>query len=134
MSEATATKMQPRGKKILVLLGLAACLSAILLVRSQPVVNWFMARQLLTEADANKRIVLINTSLAYDPQFWNSRYLRSALLAKSKYEREFIADLLFDRLGTNAVDGLRELAQNEKSASAQSNALAVVSLIEAFEK
>lgn len=90
--------MKPRLKKMLVLFGLAVCLVADLSVRSEPVVNWLMARELLSEADPNKRIVLINTSLAGDPQFWNPRYLRCALLAESDYERRFIADLLF--LGT----------------------------------
>jgi len=122
--------MKPRLKKTLVLLGLAVCLVAVLSVRSQPIVNWFMAQKLLSEADANKRIVLINTSLAYDPQFWNPRYLRCALLAESDHERKFIADLLVERLGTNAVVELLGLIENEKSPSARSNGLAVLPLVE----
>lgn len=126
--------MKPRLKKTLVLLGLAACLVAVVSVRSQPIVNWFMARKLLSEADANKRIVLINTSLAYDPQFWNPRYLRCALLAESDQERKFIAGLLLERLGTNAVVELRGLIENEKSPSERSNGLAVLPLLETSRK
>ncbi len=121
--------MNTRLKKTLVLLGLAACLVAALSLRSEPVVNRFMAWRLLSEADANKRIVLINTSMAYDSQFWNPRYLRCALLAASDHERKFIADLLRERLGTNAVVELRELLENEKSPLARSNGLAVLSLL-----
>jgi hypothetical protein len=89
-----------------------------------------MARKLLSEEDGNKRIVLINTSLASDPQFWNPRYLRCAALAESDHERRFIADLLLERIGTNAVVQVRELVESEKSPSAQSNGLAVLSLMD----
>jgi hypothetical protein len=123
--------MKPRLKKTLVLLGFAVCLIAVLAVRSQPIVNWFMAQKLLSEGDANKRIVLINTSLAYDPQFWNPRYLRCALLAESDHERKFIADLILERFGTNAVVELRGLIENEKSPLARSNGLAVLPFLQA---
>lgn len=122
--------MRPRVKSALALFAFAVGLATILSMPSEPNLNRVMAWKLMNETDATKRMVLINMSLEFDPQFWNSRYLQCALLAESNYERKFIAALLLERLGTKALVGLRDLVENETSPSARGNGSAILPLLE----
>jgi hypothetical protein len=91
----------------LVLLGIV--LLAVVMVRSEPILNWFTARSLHSENDPKTRVVLINTTLTYAPEYWNREYLREALRADSQWERRFIADLIRERFNTNATQELQSL-------------------------
>jgi len=122
--------MKPKLKKALVIVALGLCLLGVLMVRSQPIVNWLQSRKLMAETDPKKRVVLINESLAYSPEFWNLRYLQCALRAEADFERVFIANLIHDRFDTNGVAELRAILGNEVPDSARTNGLAVVSILE----
>ena len=122
--------MKPKLKKLLVFVALGLCLLGVLMVRSQPIVNWLQSRKLMAETDPKRRIVLINESLAHSPDFWNLRYLQCALRAEADFERVFIANLIHERFDTNGVAKLRALLGNEMPDSARTNGLAVVSILE----
>jgi len=112
---------------ISLLLGLAA-------VPYQPFLNWGTARSLRKELNPQKRIVLLNTTLTYDPEYWNSEYLREALRADTQVERRFIAALIRDRFNSQASRKLRGLLSAHVDSASRSNLLAVISELERTSK
>jgi len=122
--------MKSRRKKVLVLAALAVFLLLLMVLPSGLIVNWFMGNRLFKEPDRNRRIVLINTTLKYNPEYWNPRYLRCALLAETDYERKFMADLIQERFRTNATFELHRVLERETSEAGKSNASEVIRLLE----
>lgn len=122
--------MKPELKKTLVLLSLGVCLAGLLMVRSQPIVNRLQSQKLMAETDPKNRVVLINETLGYSPEFWNIRYLQCALRARADFERVFVANLIRERFGTNGVAELRALLGKDVPDSAKTNGLAVVSILQ----
>jgi len=121
--------MKPGLKIALVLFSLVACLAGLLVMRSQPIVNRLQSRKLTAESVPQKRVVLINETLGYSPEFWNIRYLQCALRAEADFERVFIANLIHERFGTNGISELQALLGKNLPDSAKTNGLAVVSIL-----
>lgn len=119
--------MRPKLKILVVLCLLGIILLAVVMVRSEPILNWFVARSLHSEKDAKKRVVLINTTLRYAPEYWNREYLREALRADTQWERRFLAELIRERFHTNATQELQSLLTQGVPESSKSNVIAVIS-------
>jgi len=116
-------------KKGILLLGLAALLAGLLLIKPEPIVNWLAWQNLQRETDPTKRIVLIHTALSYDAKYWNQRYLFSALRAGDPVEQSVIANIIFERFGTNGIPSLQAIARAAASEQERSNGLAVIARI-----
>jgi len=124
--------MRSKLKIIVVLALLGIILLAVVMVRSEPILNWFTARSLHSENDAKKRVVLINTTLTYAPEYWNREYLLEALRADTQWERRFLADLIRQRFHTNATHELQSLLTIGVPESSKSNVISVISELQSL--
>ena len=126
--------MKPNSKRHLGLIVVIA-LATIFFIRPATLVNHILNWRIRTEETGSGRMALINATLEYDSNFWNQKYVSLALNADSDVERRFMADLISERYGTNAIPKLRDqLAVSSVSESARSNGLAVISALEARSK
>lgn len=118
----------------LVLVSLSMLLLAIIIVPHEPILNRFTAYKLHREGNPQRRIVIINTTLGYAPEYWNREYLREALRAGTQLERRFLADLIHERLNTNGVQQLKNLLTSGLPEVAITNVTAVISEVEGIRK
>jgi hypothetical protein len=118
----------------LVLVSLGMLLLAIIMVPHEPILNQFTAYKLHREGNPQRRIVLINTTLGYAPEYWNREYLREALRAETQLERRFLADLIYERFNTDGIQQLQRLLTPGLPELARSNVTTVISEVERIKK
>ena len=115
----------------LLLVAILMLLGGIVWVKPDWFVNWISERRLNSEPDCNKRIALMNMSRDYSPTYWNPKYIQETLRANTDVERRFLADLVYERYGSNGAGELRALLSSSNIAQrSKTNVQVVVSFIE----
>jgi hypothetical protein len=72
----------------------------------------------------------MNMSRAYSPTYWNPKYIQETLRASTEVERRFLADLLYERFGTNGIGDLHALLSSSIPQYSETNVQEVVSFME----
>ena len=122
--------MKSKFTKQLIFVGFSALFILALTIKPQTLLNWRMKRQIYATTDPSKRIVLLNMSLLYPTNYWNKEYLQETTRANTEMERRYLANIIQQRFGTNGVSALQSLMEQSASNIAQSNILAIVSILE----
>jgi len=126
--------MRTKLKTTVALSCLTLILVAVVMLKTDPIVNWVTSHNLHREPDAAKRIIIINMTLGYSPEFWNPQYLQEASRADTQLERNFIADLIHERYATNAIPELQKLLTSQPQESSSSNINAIITRLENIKK
>lgn len=103
--------------------------ACVIFIQSDKVQNWVIHNKIKSSTNLSEKITLINTTLSYDSNYWNSKYPTYALGADSETERRFLAGLLYKRFGEQSLFQIDSLLKSSISEEQRINAISVAEFI-----